>query len=222
MTLRALTSGDVASGRAVADRAVPPTLERPSRMVWSRRRRPGLDAGSSSTRSSSCDATSTIAAVASSTGSSSSDDRGDLAGGDPGEQRPRRCSSAPASSAAVAMSDAQQGCGREVAAQLLEHHRGLHERGPEAVVLLRHGQRGHADLLAEGLPQRLVVPALGVHRRADGGAVAVLVEQPPHDRGELLLLLGAGEVHQRASATQHAGPGGTPRAPGADQRADLG
>ena len=58
----------------------------------------------------------------------------------------------------------EQGCGREVVTQLLEHQRRLDERGAEAVVLLGDGQRRHAHLLAEGAPQRLVVPELGVDR----------------------------------------------------------
>ena len=75
-----------------------------------------------------------------------------------GSSRCLASSSAPASSASAVTSEASRGDGRERAAELLERDQRLEEREPGAVVLLRDGQRGHADLLAEQLPQRLVVP----------------------------------------------------------------
>ena len=109
----------------------------------------------------------------------------------------------------------QQGSGREVVAELLEDDGRLDERGPEAVVLLGDRQRSHADLLAHRLPQRLVVPALGLHRGAHGPLSLRLSSSDRDDRGELVLLLGAGEVHQPASrrASRRPGRGGTTRRP---------
>ena len=91
-----------------------------------------------------------------------------------GSSRSLASSSAPASSASAVTSDDEQGRGRERAAELLEHDHRLEQREPGAVVLLRDRQRGHADLLAERLPQRLVVAGLGGHRGPDRGRSARL------------------------------------------------
>ena len=64
------------------------------------------------------------------------DQRGDLTGGDPGQQSAFSSSEPPTSSAAVAIAVARRGVGREVASELLEDDGRLDERGPEAVVLL--------------------------------------------------------------------------------------
>ena len=110
----------------------------------------------------------------------------------------------------------EQGSGGEVAAELLEHDRGLHQRAPAPPCSSGTGERRDADLLAQRPPERLVVPRLGRDRRPHRGAVAVPVEQEPDDRGELLLLLGA-RAHRTpsgsASEVGRVGRGGTPASP---------
>ena len=143
----------------------------------------------------------TISAMAPSSTTVARDQRGDLTGGDPGEQLGLLLVGAAQQQGAGRDGRREQGRRRQVAAQLLEDHGRLDQRGPEAVVLLGDGEGRHAHLLAHRLPQRLVVPRVRLHGRADRRAVAALVQQRRHDGGELVLLLGAGEVHQpRASA----------------------
>ena len=143
------------------------------------------------------------------------DQRGHLAGGDPGEQGRLLVVVAEQQEGRARDSRRQQGSRREVAAQLLEDHGRLDERGPEAVVLLRDGERRDADLLAERLPQRLVVPGLRLHRGAHGRAVAALVQQRARRsrRARPAPRCGRSASVEPRPARPRSGPGGTTSRP---------
>ena len=93
----------------------------------------------------------------------------------------------------------QQRGRRERPAELLEHDVGLGEGEAGSAVLLRDGQGGHADLLAERRPQVGVEPGRLLDRAPDRLAVGALVEQVAHRARQLGVLPGGDEVGHRAS-----------------------
>ena len=72
---------------------------------------------------------------------------------------------------------AEQRRRRKRLAELLEHDSGVGELAPRAAQLLGHHQRGRSDLLAQQLPQRLVVAAFRLDGLAHRRRRRVLVDQ---------------------------------------------
>ena len=130
------------------------------------------------------------------------DERGGLAGGDPGKQSALGVLVGAREQGLRGDQRGQQGGRRQRAADLLEHDQGLEEGEPGAVVLLGDAEGGGADLLAQRLPERLVVPGVGLGWPSGRRRSPRACQQRPHGRGELLLLLGERELHQPTSPSR--------------------
>ena len=114
----------------------------------------------------------------------------------PARRRPVRRRTSSASSARVVPSS---GVGTSALAQLLEHHGGVGEFAAGAAELLGHHQRGDTDLLAQQLPQRFVVAALGLHCRAHRLGRRVLLDQRGDGVAQQFPFFAARSARSRAS-----------------------
>ena len=103
---------------------------------------------------------------------------------------------------------AQQRRRRKRFTQFFEDDGGVGELAPCAAQLLGHHQRGRSDLLAQQLPQRLVVAVLRLDRLADRRWRCVLVDQRRDGFAQQLAFL----THEKASNTRRRCHVGSPHA----------